>query len=210
MISSVLSAAHFWPRRVAMKASSFSSAVTSRVSGIVDLRSLLIIFPWTGARTGVTEPRPRDKCYYMSRGAGTIERRITELFAATRDRAISIDEITNHAFSLVYDRPPAQPVMLRTVVRSILARRAADEALAVALAKRKHATGPTAIEERHRVRPDAQLRAQEGRKLPRDGGQEPSEAQRTHCSPRSCRRPSPHYCARRRRFLASEDTPSQA
>ena len=36
----------------------------------------------------------------MSRGAGIIERRIAELFAATRDRALTIDDITDHAFKL--------------------------------------------------------------------------------------------------------------
>jgi hypothetical protein len=34
----------------------------------------------------------------MSRGAGAIERRIADLFAATRDRALSVDEIAGHAF----------------------------------------------------------------------------------------------------------------
>ena len=36
----------------------------------------------------------------MSRGPGSIERRIADLFAATRDRALSIDDITDHAFKL--------------------------------------------------------------------------------------------------------------
>ena len=36
----------------------------------------------------------------MSRGAGSIERRIADLFAATRDRALTIDDITDHAFEL--------------------------------------------------------------------------------------------------------------
>src|SRR5258705_11360955 len=34
----------------------------------------------------------------MSRGPGAVERRIADLFAATRDRALSIDVITRHAF----------------------------------------------------------------------------------------------------------------
>jgi hypothetical protein len=37
----------------------------------------------------------------MSKGAGTIERRIADLLAATRDRALSIDDIADHAFDLV-------------------------------------------------------------------------------------------------------------
>jgi hypothetical protein len=36
----------------------------------------------------------------MSKGAGVIERRITDLLAATRDRALDIDEITDYAFRL--------------------------------------------------------------------------------------------------------------
>lgn len=36
----------------------------------------------------------------MSKGAGTIERRIADLLAETRDRALSIDDISDHAFDL--------------------------------------------------------------------------------------------------------------
>jgi hypothetical protein len=37
----------------------------------------------------------------MSKGASIIERRITHLLAATRDRALSIEDIiTSHAFDL--------------------------------------------------------------------------------------------------------------
>jgi hypothetical protein len=36
----------------------------------------------------------------MSRGPGLIERRIADLFAATRDRALSVEEIAAHAFQL--------------------------------------------------------------------------------------------------------------
>jgi hypothetical protein len=41
----------------------------------------------------------------MSRGPGQIEQRIGDLFAAIRDRALSIDDITDHAFAL--DGAPA-------------------------------------------------------------------------------------------------------
>ncbi len=41
----------------------------------------------------------------MSRGPGTIERRIADLFAATRDRALSVDEITDNAYRLGGARP---------------------------------------------------------------------------------------------------------
>jgi hypothetical protein len=36
----------------------------------------------------------------MSRGPGQIEQRIGELFAATRDRALSVSDICDHAFGL--------------------------------------------------------------------------------------------------------------
>jgi len=36
----------------------------------------------------------------MSRGAGRIESRIADLFAATRDHALTIDDIAGHAFEL--------------------------------------------------------------------------------------------------------------
>ena len=36
----------------------------------------------------------------MSRGAGQIEQRIGDLFAASHDRALSITDITDHAFAL--------------------------------------------------------------------------------------------------------------
>ena len=36
----------------------------------------------------------------MSKGPGAIESRIAELFAATRDRGLSVAEIADHAFAL--------------------------------------------------------------------------------------------------------------
>ena len=41
----------------------------------------------------------------MSRAAGSIERRIAELFAATRDHALDLDRIARHAFGLNGARP---------------------------------------------------------------------------------------------------------
>jgi hypothetical protein len=41
----------------------------------------------------------------MSRGPGSIETRIADLFAANQDRALSIDEVTRHAFELGDRRP---------------------------------------------------------------------------------------------------------
>jgi hypothetical protein len=36
----------------------------------------------------------------MSRGPGAVEARIVELLAAIRDRALTVAEITDHAFAL--------------------------------------------------------------------------------------------------------------
>ncbi len=43
----------------------------------------------------------------MSKGPGLIERRIADLFAATRDSALSVDEICDHAFGLA-GKPPTR------------------------------------------------------------------------------------------------------
>ena len=42
----------------------------------------------------------------MSRGSGRIERRIGDLFAATKDRALSVGEIAAYAFELTDGVPP--------------------------------------------------------------------------------------------------------
>jgi hypothetical protein len=42
----------------------------------------------------------------MSRGSGRIERRIGELFAATKDRALSVGEIAAHALELPLGMAP--------------------------------------------------------------------------------------------------------
>jgi hypothetical protein len=44
----------------------------------------------------------------MSRGPGSIERRIANLFAATRDRALGISEIARHAFKLRAKQQPTR------------------------------------------------------------------------------------------------------
>jgi hypothetical protein len=58
----------------------------------------------------------------MSRGPGSIERRIADLFAATRDRALDIETIARHAFEL---RPEQSP----TRVQRLSATRAAHRVL---------------------------------------------------------------------------------
>ena len=57
---------------------------------------------------GIT-PRPdaagRVSVISMSKGAGIVERRIADLLAATRDRALSIDEIVDNAYALSGAKP---------------------------------------------------------------------------------------------------------
>jgi hypothetical protein len=48
----------------------------------------------------------------MSRGPGSIEKRIADLFAATRDRALAIDDITRAAFQLSVITTPTRPQRL--------------------------------------------------------------------------------------------------
>ena len=55
--------------------------------------------------TGLVGP---VKCYHMSRGPGSIERRIADLFDATRDYALDIEAIARHAFKLRPKQPPTR------------------------------------------------------------------------------------------------------
>jgi hypothetical protein len=50
----------------------------------------------------------------MSRGPGTIETRIGDLFAASRDRALSVEELAAHAFALD-GKPPTRAQRLSTI-----------------------------------------------------------------------------------------------
>ena len=70
----------------------------------------------------------------MSRGPGAIERRVADLLAATCDRALSIDAITDHAFELGGRAPPR--------AQRLSATRAAHQVL-------RRARGPAAWEERY-------------------------------------------------------------
>jgi hypothetical protein len=65
----------------------------------------------------------------VSRGPGAIEKRIADLLALTRDRALSIEEITDHAFALRRARPTrAQRLSATRATHRLLRRvREADE-----------------------------------------------------------------------------------
>jgi hypothetical protein len=59
----------------------------------------------------------------MSRGPGSIEKRIADLFALTRDRALSIGEITDCAFALAGTRPTRRQRLSATRATHRLLRR---------------------------------------------------------------------------------------
>jgi hypothetical protein len=62
----------------------------------------------------------------MSRGPGIHRRRIAELLAATRDRALGIDEITDHAFALAGAPPTRAQRLSATRAAHGLLRRVRD------------------------------------------------------------------------------------
>lgn len=59
----------------------------------------------------------------MSKGAGKIERRIADLFAATRDKALSVDEITDSAYQLHGAKPTREQRLAATRAAHRLLRR---------------------------------------------------------------------------------------
>jgi hypothetical protein len=62
----------------------------------------------------------------MSRGPGIIERRITELFAATRDRALSIEDIADNAYRLEGKTPTRKQRLSATRAAHRVVRRQRD------------------------------------------------------------------------------------
>jgi hypothetical protein len=62
----------------------------------------------------------------MSRGPGVIEKRVADLFAATRDRALGIDEIAAHAFGLNGARPSRAQRLSATRAAHRVVRRVRD------------------------------------------------------------------------------------
>jgi hypothetical protein len=62
----------------------------------------------------------------MSRGPGTIEQRIADLFAATRDRALSIDEIVDNAYRLDGAKPTREQRLSATRAAHRLLKRVRD------------------------------------------------------------------------------------
>jgi hypothetical protein len=79
----------------------------------------------------------------MSRGAGRIESRIADLFAATRDRALTIDDIVSHAFKLRGGPATRRQRLLRRVREA--------QARAEKLGQQAHKSAEAALgrEERH-------------------------------------------------------------
>jgi hypothetical protein len=70
----------------------------------------------------------------MSKGSGRVERRIGELFAATRDRGLSVADLARHAFELADDVAPDRKQRLsatRAAHRLLNRASAAKEAIAI-------------------------------------------------------------------------------
>jgi hypothetical protein len=109
----------------------------------------------------------------MSRGPGSIEARIGDLFAATRDRALSITDITDHAFAL--DGKPATRAQRLSATRAAhrvlrRVREADDKAHELTqqahcntrdALDRKHRDGPVDLEYENRLHADPAWRAYE-------------------------------------------------
>jgi hypothetical protein len=88
----------------------------------------------------------------MSKGAGTIERRIADLLAATRDRALSIDDITAHAFALAGAPPTrAQRLSATRATHRLLRRVREADARVDELFQQAHANTKAALGREKRV-----------------------------------------------------------
>jgi hypothetical protein len=82
----------------------------------------------------------------MSKGAGIVERRIADLLAATRDRALSIDDITDHAFALKGTAPTrAQRLSATRATHRVLRRVREADARAHELMRQAHANTKAAL-----------------------------------------------------------------
>ncbi|MET4372562.1 hypothetical protein ABIA99_005271 [Bradyrhizobium sp. LB12.1] len=76
----------------------------------------------------------------MSRGAGAIERRISDLLAATRDRALTIDDVTDAAFDLAGRAPTrAQRLSATRAAHRVLKRTRSSYARSQKLIDQGHA-----------------------------------------------------------------------
>lgn len=69
---------------------------------------------------------PHKCCHHMSKGMGAVERRIADLFAATRDRALSVDDVTDAAFGLAGAEPSRAQRLSATRAAHRLLRRVQD------------------------------------------------------------------------------------
>ena len=108
----------------------------------------------------------------MSKGAGTVERRIADLLAETRDRALSIDDITDHAFALDGAAPTrAQRLSATRAAHRVLKRTRDTYKRSRKLIEQAHVQTEALVGTRETNRPvyDAHLEADpdfiEGRKL---------------------------------------------
>jgi hypothetical protein len=107
----------------------------------------------------------------MSKGAGIVERRIADLLAATRDRALSIDDITDHAFELAGVAPTrVQRLSATRAAHRVLKRTRetydrGDRLIAQAHDHAKAACGPDSNSDAYQAHLKADLDFIEGRRL---------------------------------------------
>jgi hypothetical protein len=112
----------------------------------------------------------------MSKGAGLVERRIADLLAATRDRALSIDEITDHAFELRAAKPTRAQRLSATRAAHRVLKRTRDthdrgrKLIDQAHARTKAACGPDSNRDAYQARLKADRDFIEGQKLIEQAG----------------------------------------
>src|SRR3954451_22941079 len=95
----------------------------------------------------------------MSKGPGAVERRIADLFAATRDRALSVSDITDHAFELGGRLPTRVQRLSATRAAHRLLRRAREaDTERIRLIRRAHQNIEAALG-RGRLDPDDEFDA---------------------------------------------------
>jgi hypothetical protein len=86
----------------------------------------------------------------MSKGLGTVERRVYELFASTRNRALSVEEIAGYAFLLKRGHHPtrAQRLSATRAAHRLLKRIRVDHERAWDLQRQAHANAEAAVGKR--------------------------------------------------------------
>src|SRR5713101_837797 len=107
----------------------------------------------------------------MSKGAGIVERRIADLLAATRDRALSIDDIVDNAYALNGAKPTRAQRLSATRAAHRVLKRTRDihdrgwKLIDQAHARTKAACGPDSNSDAYQAHLNADHDFIEGRRL---------------------------------------------